>query len=206
MLKLGQLVVLQGRPAHDISLLLCARAIASPNLNSDVVFVDGGNLFDTYAISNYSIILGQDLEKIRDRVHLSRAFTHHQLAQLCGEKLASAIKEYSAKLAVVSDITQLYCDPDVRDTREALDIFTKSVKFLATLAEQSNALTIVTNLESRNNRMESSLLRSAHAFAKLEDQNSSTKMTVVKHPFMVQREPVRFDPQTLSTSLDEHFR
>jgi Rad51 len=205
-LKFGQLLVLQGKPAYHISLLLCARATSPSSRVGEVVFMDGGNNFDTYAISNYSMALGLDLEKVRGRIHLSRAFTHHQLALLTGEKLASALKENSAKLAIVSDITALYCDPDVKDKEEALDVFRKSIKNLASLAEQSSTLIIITNLESRDQKMENSLFYSAHAFAKLEDKGPITRMTVTKHPFNVPKEAVTFDPQTLSTSLDEHFQ
>lgn len=205
MLKLGQLAVLQGTAAHNISLLLCARAISSFGMSNDVVFIDGGNRFDTYTISQYGMTLGLDSEKIRERIHLSRAFTHHQLALLVREKLPLAMKKHSAKLAMVSDITLLYCDPDVRDKGEAFDIFRESVKFLGSLAEKNNALIMITNLESRNRRMENALLHSSHVFAKLEDRGASTQLTVTRHPFIVQREAVRFT-RTLSTSLDEHFR
>ncbi len=206
MLKLGQLAVLQGTAAHHLSLLLCARAISPKGMNSDAVFLDGGNRFDTYTLSQYRMALGLDSGKIRERIHLSRAFTHHQLALLVREKLPLIMKEHSAKLAVVSDVTLLYCDPDVREKEEAVDIFRESVKLLGSLAEKTNALIIITNLEARSPRMEKILLRSAHVFAKLEDRGSSTQLTVLKHPFTVQKEPVRFDSQTPSTSLDEHFR
>ncbi len=205
-LKLGQLAVLQGKAAHNISLLLCARTISPSGINSDAVFIDGGNRFDTYTITQYGMALGMDSEKVRERIHLSRAFTHHQLALLVREKLPLIMKEHAAKLAVVSDITLLYCDPDVREKGEALDIFRKSVRFLGSLAEQNKALVLITNLESRNPRMEDALVHSAHVYARLEDRGSSTQLTVQRHPFTVQREPVRFDRQALSTSLDEHFR
>ena len=205
-LKLGQLVVLQGKAAHEISLLLCARAISPLGINSDVVFVDGGNLFDTQAFSKYSLALGLDPESIRERIHLSRAFTHHQLAFLSGEKLALEMKEYLAKVAVISDISQLYCDPDVRYKGETLETFSRSIRFLSSLAEQNSSSIIITNLESRNTRMEEVLKHSAHVFARLDERGTSTQLTVERHPFNVQRKPVSFDSRALSTSLDEHFQ
>ena len=205
-LKLGHLVVLQGKPAHNISMMLCARAISPLGMNSDVVFVDGGNLFSTHALSQHSRHLRLDSERARERIHLSRAFTHHQLAQLTGERLSLAMKEHFAKVAVVSDITQLYCDPDVRDREEALDMFAKSLRYLASLAEQNNALVIVSNTESRNQKMEKILASTAHVFARLEDKGETTKLTITKHPFTLPKKPVTYDPQHVSTSLDEHVR
>src|SRR5207245_9547016 len=44
-LKTGQFVFLEADPSHALSLLLCVRATLSQGLDSDVVFVDEGNLF-----------------------------------------------------------------------------------------------------------------------------------------------------------------
>ena len=173
--------------------------------SSDVVFIDGGNSFDTYTLFQYGSSIGLEKERIRERVHLSRAFTHHQLALLVREKLPAIMTQHSARLACVSDITLLYTDPDVRDKAEALRVFRDSVKFLGTLAEQNNALILVTNLESRDPRMDAALQESARTFARLEDRRGSTQLTVTKHPFTAQQDPTRFDSQ-FSVQLDQHFQ
>ena len=203
-LKLGHLVVLQGKPAHEISMMLCARAISQREMNSDVVFIDGGNLFSTHLLSQHSRRLRLGSERAMGRIHLSRAFTHHQLAQLTGERLSLAMKEPFAKVAIVSDITQLYCDPDVRDKEEALGMFAKSLRYLSSLAEQNNTLVIVTNIEPRNQRMEKILASSAHVFARLEAKGETAKLTVTKHPFALPKKPVTYE--STSSSLDEHMR
>src|SRR5207249_9916591 len=97
-------------------------------LDSDVVFVDGGNGFDVCTVSLHAFSLELDQEKTRLRIHLSRAFTHHQLSGLITERLAGAIDECAARLAIVSDITALYCDPDVKEKREAFDLFSKNIR------------------------------------------------------------------------------
>ena len=172
--------------------------------NCDVVFIDGGNSFDTYALFQYCSSLGLDKEQVKERVHLSRAFTHHQLALLVKEKLPSAMDQHSARLACVSDITLLYSDPDVRDKAEAIGVFRDSLRFLRTLAEQKNALIMVTNIESRDRRMDAALSESAHILAKLEDRRGSTQLTVTKHPFIAPQVATRFDSQ-FSIQLDQHF-
>ena len=204
-LRQGQFAGLQGKLAHKVSLLLCARAMSPLGANSDVVFIDGGNSFDTYSLFQCCASLGLEGQQVKERVHLSRAFTHHQLALLVKEKLPSALREHSVRLACVSDITLLYSDPDVRDKAEALVVFKDSVKFLGELAEQSNALIIATNLDSRNRKMDTALLESAHVFARLEDRRGSTQLTVEKHPFMIQQEAARFDSM-FSAQLDQHFQ
>src|SRR6266704_6973421 len=92
-LRFGQLVTLQGEPSNALSHLLCVRTInpLPPGLDSDVVFVDGGNVFDAYPVSRHAFSLGLDQEKTKLRIHLSRAFTHHQLSSLITDELAQAV-------------------------------------------------------------------------------------------------------------------
>ena len=122
-LRFGQLVALNGKDSHSLSSLLCVRAgLPKPDGNdSDVVFIDGGNVFDAYLLSEFSLKHKINSEKALAKIHLSRAFNYHQLSRLLNEKLPLAIDELKAKLAVVSDITQLYCDPDIRNKREILE-------------------------------------------------------------------------------------
>jgi len=188
-LNFGQFAVFQGKPAHALCMLLCVRAILPQPLgpNCDAIFVDGGNNFDPYSISDNSVEQGLDPEKVLERLHISRAFTHHQLASIITEKLPHAIEEFKAKLIVVSDITGLYCDPDVRDDDkdDSLRIFSKTVHALRTLARQHHCLIIATNLERRNSQMERSLEYAAHVSLKIEQKPGLTRFTLLKHPHLL---------------------
>jgi hypothetical protein len=166
----GQLAVLQGEVSHRLSLLFCAVATLPPpqGFDSDVVFVDGGNLFDPSQISCQSIAFEGEKERAQNRIHLSRAFTHHQLSSLIREKLPYALEKYKAKLAVVSDITLLYCDPDVRGEREALELFKGDISSLSKLAKRKEALVLATVLRSRNQNMESLLAQYENVSGRLE--------------------------------------
>jgi len=187
-LKTGQFVFLEGEPSHALSLLLCVRATLSQGLDSDVVFVDAGNLFDTYTISQHIVNLGLESGRVQQRIHLSRAFTHHQVHSLIVEKLTAALDEYGARFAVVSDITALFCDPDVREKKEALDIFRRSVQFLGKTAEQRNMLIIATNQKARNKTMTDALMHTAHVSARLKDKGAYTQLIIARHPFTPQKE------------------
>jgi len=187
-LKKGQFVFLEGEPSHALSLLLCVRATLPQGLDSDVVFIDAGNLFDTYTISQHIVNLGLESSRVQQRIHLSRAFTHHQVHSLIVEKLTTALDEYGARLAVVSDITALFCDPDVREKKEALDIFRRSVQFLGNTAEQRNILIIATNQKTRNKAMTDALIHTAHVSARLKDKGAYTQLIIARHPFIPQNE------------------
>jgi hypothetical protein len=163
----------------------------------DVVFVDGGNNFDPYSISDNSVEHGLDTEKVLERFHISRAFTHHQLACIIIDKLPHAIREFRAKLVVVSDITQLYCDPDVRDDdkEDALRIFAKTARTLRMFARQHQCLIIATNLESRSAQMDRTLMRASHASVRIERKTGLTQFSLLKNP--------RFSPRTVITSTPD---
>ena len=186
-LRLGQFAVFQGKAAKSISSLICVRAtLPEPvGIDSDVIFLDGGNVFDAYTISEYAIRHQVNAERTLARIHLSRAFTYHQLSTLINEKLSQAIDIFKARLVVVSDFTALYCDPDVakQQERESLDIFRRDVRSLTDLAEKKNSLIIATNLQLRNRRMYEALIQTAPVSAKLDEHGTFTQLTLTRHPF-----------------------
>lgn len=203
-LGLGQLAALNGKASHSLSLLFCVRAaLRKPvGLDSDVIFIDGGNSFDAYLISEHSMKHEIDSEEALARIHLSRAFTYHQLNRLISERLPHVIDQFKAKLAVVSDMTQLYCDPDIKNKQEALDVFRKNVRSLASLAEQKSVLILATNLQTRNSRMNNVLLHTAHVSARLDNKNTFTELTLDRHPFAPQLKATMFmNKQTLESYL-----
>ena len=199
MLRPGQLAVLQGKTSNQIVFRLAARVISPEGGSQDIVFIDGGNSFDTYTLST---ILGLK-EQVKERVHLSRAFTYPQLAHLIKEKLPNVLTNHSARIVCVSDITLLFSEPDVKDKAEAVGFFRSSVRFLASLAGQSNVLIILTNLESRDRRMDSILLEYARIFARVEDRGGSTRLMVKKNPFVTEPVPTGFD--CCSMRLDQNY-
>ena len=202
-LRLGQLAAITGKVSQSLSSMLLVRA-AFPKplgLDSDAVYLDGGNMFDSYMISEQAIKHEVDAEIALGRIHLSRAFTYHQLSRLINEKLPSALDRYDAKLAVISDISLLYCDPDVQNKRESLDTFRKDVRSLANLAEQKSALIVVTNVQSKNRRMDRIMLHTAHVSVQLDDNDTFTRLTLVKHPSAPQLKATLSKKQTLERYL-----
>ena len=203
-LGIGQLVLFEGKASHAFSSLLCVRAVLPKpiGLDSDVVFIDGANVFDAYLISEHSIKHQVDPEEVLKRIHVSRAFTYHQLSTLITEKLPHAIDEFKAKLVVVSDITQLYCDPDIQDKHEALGVFRENMRTLAMMAKRKSVLIVATNHQTRNKRMDDILLHTARVAARLEDKDTFMRLTLHKHPFTPQLEAaISPNKQTLESYL-----
>ncbi len=166
----GQFTLLHGSASHDLSLFLCVRALLPEPLgpDNDVVFLDGGNIFDPYTIAKYAIQHGIERTSVLRRIHLSRAFTFHQLHSLATETLQTVIEKFEAGLVVVSDITLLFCDPDIRNKQEARDTFTRTVRSLRETAEQKDTLVVATALQHRNQLLDNILLRTARASRELK--------------------------------------
>ena len=186
----GQLVFLQGEQSHALSIQFCLRTALSPPRGRDenVVFIDAGNLFDTTAISLDTGTPGLDNSQVQEKIHLSRAFTHHQVYNLIMESLPSDIDKYHPCLAVVSDMTALFCDPDVHDEKESLRLFRECASFLATTAGKGQILILATCTKSRNRKMERKLSKTAHVSALLKDKGDYTQLKVTRHPSLIEQQ------------------
>jgi len=185
----NQFIVLYGsRLCHVLSELLCVRAQLFHELgglNSSVIFVDGGNVFDPYAISFFSQLYNLDPEVTLHNIFISRAFTAYQLTSLIFEKLPEALEKFKSRLIVVSDITRLFLDPDVPKT-EARDIFNRLTVYLSDLASKGDIIILATQVPRVPSRrsifLDSALNGRAHVLLKLQDRHGILRLALMKHP------------------------
>jgi hypothetical protein len=183
-LTLGQLVVFQGHPASgSLAELLCVRAqLDHPvGLNSDTVFIDGGNSFDAYAVSAYAVEHGIEPEFALSRIHISRAFTYFQLASLLTERLPGALARHNSKLAVISDITALFQDPEIKDRQDAYRTFQRAMRSISATAEIRNSLVIATNLHQESKPFNTILTQTAHTTIVTGDCGTFTRFALAHH-------------------------
>ena len=187
-LELGDLAVLHGsRMCHLLSELLCGRSQlphAEGGLDSTVVFIDGGNIFDPYYISETALQYGLKPEEVLSKIWISRAFTAYQLTALITEELTKILDREDSRLVIVSDIPALYCDPDI-GLYEAKNTFNRITRFLSNLAWQKSVLVVTTSLSSRSERkrrLEQYLFARASLVAGVEGGNPHATITLQKHP------------------------
>jgi len=183
-LTTGQFVVFQGRPlSRSLAELLCVRAqLGHPiGLNSDAIFIDGGNSFDAYAVSNYAVEHRIESKLALSRVHISRAFTYFQLASLLTEKLSNALARYSSKLAIVSDITELFQDPEIKDKQEASRVFQRVLRSLSAVAEITGTLVIATTPRRGVEPFDTALIQTAHTTILAEGRGAFTRFALAHH-------------------------
>src|SRR4030043_930546 len=86
----GDFTVLQGNVASSMIFALSVRAQlprGNGGLDSSTVFIDGGNSFSPYEVSESARDYGLDCKAALERVYVSRAFTAYQLSSLILEKL-----------------------------------------------------------------------------------------------------------------------
>lgn len=190
-LTTGQFVVFQGYPfPRSLAELLCVRAqLARPiGLNSDAIFIDGGNSFDAYAVSNHAIEHRIEPKRALNRIHISRAFTYFQRASLLTEKLLSALARYNSTFAIIAGITELFQDPEIKDKQEANRVFQRILRSLSAIAEITDSLVIVTSSRQDIKPFDMALLQTAHAIISAEDRGAFIRFTLIHHKSLPIRE------------------
>ncbi len=126
----------------QVQTLLCVRAVAE--LDSDVVFVDGGNSIDPHGIVRAAKRVGLARLDVLPRIRVARAFTCHQMATLLVDRLEEAVAESGAKLVVLSCLPELFLDEDVA-YGEAHQLFLRALRRVREVTEAHGTITVATN-------------------------------------------------------------
>jgi hypothetical protein len=140
----------------DLVYILCARAVLDSGCN--VVYVDGGNEMDPYALSSLCKRFRVDRQEVLSRISIARAFTAYQLATIIGEELGDTLERTSADMLVVSCMPALFCDEDIGHS-ESRSMFRRCLGTLKELTEKRNLITIITNYDKRAKGSRRALLK-----------------------------------------------
>jgi hypothetical protein len=182
--------ILQGSPTvSQLSTLLAVRAqlpYQLGGLETNVVFVDGGNTFRLYDVSFTAQLHELNPKEVLDRIFVSRAFTAYQMTSLILDKLHEAVKRYNAKLVIVSDLAGLYLDTDVSE-QEARDVFHQLTHYLAKFAEANDVIVVSTYLphppSSRSVFFKAVACGRATMVATVQPSRYGQQFVLEKHPF-----------------------
>lgn len=144
---LGDFAVIHGLPSIlSLSLLLTVRAqlpYELGGLESDVIFVDGGNTFRLYNVSRLARLHKLNPRKVLQRIFISRAFTAHQMTSIIFEKLEETALKHNAKLVILSDFIELYLDTDI-PPGESKEVFTQVTAHLSKMAKEKSLIVLAT--------------------------------------------------------------
>ena len=171
-----------------LSLLLAVRAqlpFQLGGLETNVVFIDGGNTFRLYEISRIAQLHQLNPRQVLERIYISRAFTAHQLTSLILEKLKETAYRFGSKLVIISDVAGLFSDKDV-PRKEALEVFNQLTFHLSRFAEENQLIVIATYLPEYNSRR-TSFLRAvlcgrANVVMSVKPSKYEQRVILEKHP------------------------
>jgi predicted ATP-dependent serine protease len=189
--KLGDFAVLHGSSyIQSLTSLLSVRAQLPPQLGglaSNVIYVDGGNSFNFYEISELAKIHQLNPTKTLNNIYVSRAFTAHQEISLITHHLKKTIETYKAKLIIVSDIAGLFLDKDIPDD-EAQKIFNQTTKYLSKFAKENHIIIIATYPPhintKRNNLLHTLTCTTANITLSLNMTKHAREIILEKHPHL----------------------
>ena len=172
----------------SLSLLLAVRAqlpFHLGGLETNVIFIDGGNTFRLYKVSNIAQLHELNPRQVLERIFVSRAFTAYQLTSLIMEKLEETVNSLGSRLVIISDITGLFSDKAV-PKREALEIFNQLTFFLSRFAEEKQVILVATCLPQcdsrRNIFFRAALYGRANVVLSFRQSRYEKQLVLEKHP------------------------
>ena len=140
----SQITLLDSDNSYVSSILhmLCIQAVSQ--FDEEVVWIDGGNVVDPYAISSMCKRLRLDKREILSRVNISRAFTAYQLVTLIDEKLEEQVQSSSPSTVIVSSITEMFLDKDMK-WMESHQLLRRCLDDISRITKEHETVTALTN-------------------------------------------------------------
>jgi RNase H-fold protein (predicted Holliday junction resolvase) len=148
----------------------------------DCLYIDGGLCADPYKIAQYARALEMDQKETLNHIHISRAFTVHQMSTLIFDMLEPIIKRYDPRTLIIGRFPTLYLDTDVK-TEEAKTILKNNLEKLTELTKRYNLCTIFTNPDkkmlSTRRGVRSTIHSASNEIVKLNQREQSIKVSLV---------------------------
>jgi hypothetical protein len=180
----ADIVLAYGKPAGSVTHLALYMAFAGIAREKPVVFLDGANSFDPFLISKIARRAGLVPEELLGRIHISRAFTCHQMAALVVERLAGALDRFNTSVAIVSGLLDTFYDQNV-PFGEAYDLLKATTAELARLGGGGARILIACPdtklpLGSRQRRFMNLLKKISNKTLRSDGDNVSTAFALEK--------------------------
>ena len=187
---LGDFAVLEGSSVSSLMSLLCVKSQLPTQLGglqSNVIFIDGGNTFGLYQIARFAQLYHLNPKRVLDNIYISRAFTAYQTTALIMHHLKEAITKYKATLVMISDIAGLFLDKDIPED-EAQQIFNRVTTFLSNFARENQIIVIATYRQheatTRNAFLHTVTNAKANVVLSLRKTSYSRQFVLEKHPYL----------------------
>jgi hypothetical protein len=132
------------RYVFPLTTALCVAAA----LDGEVVFVDGGNSIQPYAIARLCKARRIDARTALSRIRVARAFTAYQLATLVDERLDAEVRRTGARTVVVSCLFDMFFDGDV-PWGESFQLVRRCLQEVKAVARERDCRAVVTDYSAR---------------------------------------------------------
>jgi hypothetical protein len=110
-----------------------------------VLYLAGANVFDPFLVGKLARASRVKPAHVLQQIHVSRAFTCHQMARLVTDCLPSALCNYDARFVVLAGLLDTLYDQSVPEP-EALRLFRAMTETLQYMAEQNVQMFCVSQL------------------------------------------------------------
>jgi hypothetical protein len=188
--------------ALDLVHLLCVNEVTE--LGQEVVWVDGGNSVNPYALSALCKRFHLDTHEVLESVNVSRAFTAYQFVTLIDEMLEAEVERTKAGLVVISSFPDLFLDKDMWWS-EAYQLMKRCVAAIQDTTRRHGTTTVVTNLGLSKMLYKKSLRSlvygSADKVVRIENTKSALKIELVNDGRAMMYHPVPYYQLTLDEFL-----
>ena len=181
--KTGELTYIEGdsKIISKIPDQVCVNTYRT--FEKDSIYIDAGMCADPYKISSFARKLELDSKKVLESVHLSRAFTVHQLTTLIQDRLEDAIKRYKPKTLIIGRFPIFYLDSDVKE-KEAQTLLRSNIHKIKELTVKYGLVTIFSNLDKRmqssKRNVKNILYKNADEIILLKETDFATRVEVPK--------------------------
>jgi hypothetical protein len=186
--------------AFEMLSMLCVNAVKL--FDENVVYVDGGISIDPYAIASFSKRSGLRADTVLSKIKVARAFTAYQLDSIISDRLEAALSQYEPSLLIVSCITDLLMDRNVRE-KEAITILRRSLALIEKSTIEHHLITIVTkrirHASSRASVFNDLFSKGAREILEITRKKKSIELRVVNRDLLLDYSPLSI----YQTTLDE---
>lgn len=146
--RAGQVALLDSDNSYVATLLHLLSVRAVSQFDEEIVWVDGGNTVNPYAISSICKRLMVDRREALSRINISRAFTAYQLVTLIHERLEEQLELCRPAMLIVSSISEMFHDKDMRWI-ESHQLLRRCAERISGLTKEHETITLVSNHTDR---------------------------------------------------------
>lgn len=184
--KAGDITYIYGESPliKQIPYQLCINTYRMFHENS--VFLDGESSINPYILARYAKTYEIPYKEILQHVHVSRAFTMHQLNTIIHDYLEPLLEKYNPQTLILQAISLLYTDPDV-PFKQARTLFNHTLQKINKLTKHHNLTTLITNplhhyaQTTSHTTIHHSLLATTHSSIHIQQMKHCPRIWIPSH-------------------------